>query len=303
MVEVFEGEAISGGSGTHMGDGLIVTCKHVAGAVGRDARVSFPSGKRYEGKVVVVATVDLAAILCPGAQGEPAAELAPQLPVSGEVWQIGYPGYTMRSEQDSRHRHVNHGRLLGGGFAPWGATNRVSVHSASGDSGGGVFDPQGRLVGVLWGGDGQGGSCVTYRDTKAFLSEQCVRWWPGKAIGRPDPRKPAQPTAPAGPRIPTPADRQKLIDKLTEYERRLAVLEASRGTAGPPGPAGPPGLPGKDANGEASLIKLAGIEAAQTQILSKLDGFDKRISRLEQAPPAPAGPGSNRRTILQPVKP
>ncbi len=290
------------GSGTHVGGGLIVTCRHVCLRVGAAATVDFPSGRSYRGQTVAVAdAADLAAVSVPDAKGEPAVALAESAGNLTDVYQVGYPAET------GGRLHQNAGRALGfkGNHGDYNApSNGFALHCGSGDSGSGIFTPSGELTGVLWGTVGTGReeftAACTLRSTRAFVTEQCCRWWPGKLIGRPDPSKqqpPAVPSPPVpapSPTAPAPSDlaaqvaalqalvaaQQAASDaKLDALAKAVASIpsgppgkpgpvgaagpKGDAGGVGPAGPAGPPGTPGKDGSAADTAALAARISALE----------------------------------------
>ncbi len=131
----------------------------------------------------------------------------------------------------------------------------------SGDSGGPVFDAEGRLLGVMWGNDGNAASISVL----AVCWPQIVAHYPGLAA----PERPAQPGEPSTPpAVPggdsPPSD--PAAGPLAAIAARLEGIEARLAEAAKPGPPGPPGPPGKDG----------------------ADGTDGRAGR--DGKPGPAGP-------------
>ena len=169
-VNVYEGGGISGGSGTHLGYGLVLTNRHVAVRSGYRARVDFPDRQTFEGKVYSICRyADLALVECPEAARQPYAPLADQVaPKGATVWKIGYPGNRGRRQEERAGAMANTVQV------EWGKSNEINLHCSSGDSGGGIFDAHGRLTGVLWGGDGRSTLACTYSDTRRFV-EECFR--------------------------------------------------------------------------------------------------------------------------------
>ena len=240
--EQFASGMISGGSGTHLGNGLIITNRHVAGRVGRMATVTFQGGKQYRGEVVLVCQyADLAAIHAKDAAAEPMAALAEAVPPAGTaVYSAGYPGYTNRGQGRTLTEKL--GRMIGGAHVEWGRSNRIEMRCSSGDSGSGIFDSSGSLVGVLWGGSNGETMACTYADTSRFIKEQCINLWVGGGIGTA--RRPAQPPITQPP--PTPDIAVSLISRLERLESSLSDIRNRPVIAGPPGKDGAPGPPGKD---------------------------------------------------------
>jgi hypothetical protein len=142
------------------------------------------------------------------------------------------------------------------------------VASEPGDSGGGIFDQQGRLVAVNWGRDGVGQSLSTPARYVAQLHADYLRQigadetqcgpggcspstgqTAGGGFGPPPPKFPVQrpptppqqlapPLVPVPPQpapAPAPVDTDKLVAAIVE---RMAADPRFRGPAGPQGPPG-----------------------------------------------------------------
>lgn len=249
------GRSISGGSGTHLGGGVVLTNRHVAGQGGLTADVTFPAGRKYRGKVFAVCRyADMAGIYCPDASTEPAAGLAAAVPQRGSpVYSAGYPGNA------GRQLVKKQGRIEGGAQVEWGMSNRLAMRCSSGDSGSGIFDAGGALVGVLWGGAGGETLCCTYSDTKRFVNEECL---PLRRPRTPPPSQP--PTPPISPLEPLPVippagpDYQAVLSELAKLRADIAGIKLQPGPAGPAGPRGADGLAGKDGQPGQDGIGKAG---------------------------------------------
>ena len=284
--------ADSGGSGTHLGSGIILTNRHVAGRLECPADVTFASGQQFHGTVIIICGYsDMAAIYAPGAVGQPNVEIASAMvPVGSDVFSAGYPRNAGRRLTQKR------GTLKGGARVEWGLSNTLAMHCSAGDSGSGIFNSDGQLVGVLWGGYGGETLCCAYRDTKRFIEEECFRHG----------RQPGQaPPSPSGPSAPPPIiarpnpqpESQALLAKIDALAAAIAAIKMQPGPPGPMGPAGPAGTvglagregpagpagpPGKDAN--ASAIAVNRLAAA----LARIDALENRLVPLPQ--PSPSAP-------------
>jgi S1-C subfamily serine protease len=174
----------------------------------------------------------------------PAVQTGPLPPEGRPLYQIGYP------HGQGPLIQICTARLVG---------TRVITEAVTqqGHSGGGVFDDQGRLVAVIWGGaypDWSTGSAVPSQQVTRFVEacwERLGKFGSGTSGQQ---RVPEQWTPIPGP--PGPAGQQ--------------------GPPGPPGPAGqqgppgPAGTPGKDAD----LAELARIRAAAEKAQSEVDALN-----------------------------
>ncbi len=284
------GQTISGGSGTHIGNGVVITNRHVGELVGREAKVLFPSGREYRGRVVAVCKFsDLAAISVPEAADQPSIEIALTPPATGStVYQAGYPA------SNQRRLHQKTGTMNTSAQVQWGVSNQIRMHCSSGDSGSGIFNEAGQLVGVLWGGDGESTMACTCADTNRFIREECVTWWPGKLIGRPDPNAPKKPVVPGEgkPLTPQPPvvvvpppyqppvgqDYAAVLAAIDALGKSVAAIQLKPGPPGKDGANGRNGLDGKD--GLPGSPGLSGADGKQ--------GADGKIG--PPGIPGPTGP-------------
>jgi len=101
-------------------------------------------------------------------QGElPVAEIADELPAVGaRVYQYGFGGRFPNQGPTEKQGQVVHpeGRHAGSGYPLLNTT----IPSQSGDSGAGIFDENGRLVGVCWGAGKAGQSGVRLDEVHTF---------------------------------------------------------------------------------------------------------------------------------------
>jgi hypothetical protein len=290
-----EGGTISGGSGTHLGYGLFLTNRHVGGRTGRRAEIVFASGTKYTGQVKEICSyADLAAVECPTATTQPMAPLANRVAASGEtVWKIGFPALSARRLISAT------GPMRGGIQVEWGRSNEVALRCSSGDSGGGIFNSDGSLVGVLWGGDGVTTTVCTYADTKRFWEEccRCRGYLPTPPIPVPPPAPKPLPDPLPIPPPPTAipgTDLQAILAKLDSLDKRIGSLPA--GPSGPPGPTGPVGPMGPP--GDRGPAGPPGKDAETGSILTRLQEIDTRLEEALRRPstpgpkgdPGPAGP-------------
>jgi hypothetical protein len=180
----------STGSGTLIArndaTGLVLTCAHLFDAATSNIIVAFPDGARYGGRLIDRDRAnDLAAVLI----GHPDVG-----PVSvDDDWRIELSAASMLTAGgyggDGRFRPVR--GPVSGTVQAVGATDpsvKITGTVRPGDSGGGVLDADGRLIGVVWGcRDGE-----TYftcgRPLRAFLD----RVWRGRGREQQRPIDPSQ---------------------------------------------------------------------------------------------------------------
>jgi S1-C subfamily serine protease len=298
----------SGGSGTNINKrGAVLTNAHVVaerdqwGRVvgsgkGRRCQLRFPGGRTFEGQVVESdARADLALVLFTPDADTPYTTVAAQEPPPGtRVWSIGFPlGQLFTREAAIR------------GYQDTAGCRMVTIDKSvnSGDSGGGIFTADGRLVGVTnshRGDPEQLGWGLSLHTVHGFL-EKCQQCLPGYCPprGRPQqpypqqppygqnpnlppygPQSPNTPPPPATPDRPQPPaeppndDLRRQIDELKALIAKIPAgppgkdgKDGASGKDGPPGPPGPQGPPGKD--GACNPAEL--------------DALRKRVAALERA--------------------
>lgn len=257
----FEGGS---GSATAIGERLLLTNWHVAGAAGRTGQAKSASGEVVNIRCVVsTPSYDLA--LCETeATAKPLrwAAIAGAPPAADQEVQFygyGAGGSTLR---------VAHGEYMGKAQGQ----NYWSAIVQSGDSGGGFFDAAGRLIGVNARTDNafppaggqffQGHSLsVPLVQVKDFVAQHtqscpdgsCQRGGGGSQPSRrPPPRnwpQPAEPPAdpPVVPVVPKP---DVPVTPPPVAPPKVEVVP------GPPGPQGPAGPPGKDADQDEIVAKV-----------------------------------------------
>ena len=276
----------TGGSGTcigydrEAGTALVLTCHHVVQATGAKPTITFPGGGRsYAGELLASdADSDLAAVLIRVAEAVPSTSVAEDdPPIGGTLWRVGYAGGRLGITSGPRIA-----TMLGGAItvpvdpdasrwvacAHYGLFVRLSIRP--GDSGGGVFDAQGRLVGVAAAyvvQDPSIGLCCGPGPIRRFL--QKVQW--RKPQPRPSPPSPPSPPIAVPPPMPAPP------------------IAGTPGRDGAPGPAGPPGPPGGSPDLAAIRLALDAIradlgrlrETAATK--TEVDALRGDIGRLKES--------------------
>ena len=152
-VEISAGDGRHTGSGTVISpQGLVLTAGHVSTEPNVRATVVLPNGRRLSGITLGLhweGPADCGLIQCELAEGESldAVELAPAESLSVGEWVIAV-GYTYGSFQgrDATPPAVRVGRIRR--MRDGSGSLEMDAPLASGDSGGGLFDLEGRLVGV-----------------------------------------------------------------------------------------------------------------------------------------------------------
>lgn len=162
-VEGDDGEVVTGTAFSVRADGTLVTSRHVVRMEGGSARriaVQFTSSTQvWRGRLVAVsAEWDLALVRIEGIVGEVPAvrglNLRPDtLPAGAPVTIVGFPG-SAAPRADQAARPVRSRAEFSAVRA--GCCVEVHARSAAGASGSPVFDAEGKLLGVLFGGDPRG---------------------------------------------------------------------------------------------------------------------------------------------------
>lgn len=198
-------------------EGLVLTCAHLFREGVGEVVVAFSNGRRHLARIVDIDhEADLAALSIAKPAGEPAG-VALNTRAQSSLHACGYgPDGVYRCAVGSRV----------GEAASAGRMSLLLDDSVrSGDSGGGVFDEQGRLVAVVW-GESQGVTYASYG--------QPLRRFLNRVLGRrtsvvyscPDGTCPRQPGRSIGPRRDNTApidarwaDVQRQLDQLREQKQ------------------------------------------------------------------------------------
>jgi hypothetical protein len=170
LVRHYAHGAIDAGSGTVVrSEGTkswVLTNWHVASDPGERVTVEL-AGKVYGATWLRADSgIDLALLRVDASL--PPALLASTHPAPGvRLRQFGHPHAGPMKAKTGPAGEINGRRMVPGGGEVFG----VGIGAESGDSGCGVFDPDGKLCAVCWGA-GQGAeSCVCLKDIKAFLEK------------------------------------------------------------------------------------------------------------------------------------
>ena len=293
----------STGSGTLIdardGSGLVATVDHIV----RDAPqgpyvLQGPDGQSYPATLIArrpAADLALMEIDNPGWEPSGVAH-----PFDGQnVIMVGITG----GRRTARIKRVN--------TYDASRTNlELSMPAFPGDSGGGVFDAEHRLVGVIWGSDAVEGVATSGEQLRSLVEGLEV---PGGRIEMQascQPGMPCYPGRPAPPRQnpgfyaspgvaprPEPASppqpRCDCLEEIAALKKQLEELQASvasaapgpvgpagaegaqgpAGVAGVPGPAGPPGRDGKDATVDLDQLATAVAERLPPIRMIQLDPY------------------------------
>ncbi len=131
-------------------EGLVLTCAHLFREGTGEIIVKFPGGKSHRARLIDLdKQADLAALAIANPARQP-AEVALEMSAQAKLQACGYgPRGVFRCAV---------GSLVGESVSAGQRSLLIGDSVRSGDSGGGVFDEQGRLVAVIW-GEAQG---VTY---------------------------------------------------------------------------------------------------------------------------------------------
>lgn len=197
-------------------EGLVLTCAHLFSEGAGDVVVSFADGSRHRARVIDVdRQADLAALSIAKPRGTPVA-IATELQSHSKYYACGYGplGIYRCVAGLSRGRASSAGQV----------SLRIDGAVRSGDSGGGVFDDQGRLVAVIW-GEAEGVTYASYgQPLRRFLS---------RVLGRqtkvvyscPNGVCPQQPTQPLSPQrnLPSTTD-----DCWSELQRQIEALRTQK---------------------------------------------------------------------------
>lgn len=219
------------GSGTYLGNRLVLTCEHVLRNGSTTITVSFPSGATCQARAVAsdaasdLALLELLESAPAEARGVPLAETAPSV---GElIYAAGYGRGGSLMVSPGRISNLEQTTIA---YDPTSRTQRPRKTAEStglsepGDSGGAWLTADGRLRGVVWGGREQAHTISATTELCQFLREACDRW--RRPFPQPDeaPSPPCLPPVVAVPPAP-PVDLGPIERHLDSIDRRLSALE------------------------------------------------------------------------------
>jgi hypothetical protein len=281
----------SSGSGTAISPTLILSCAHIH--AGERAGQAFAIAKhwrdgtdQFRGYLVAEhAELDLALIAVPEADFDHVQMIAADPP-------------TPQSATFYGHAAARREILSFRGYVARGYTTHFDIvaghDSLEGQSGGGVFDAQGQLLGVMHGrphqlpSDRGGGIFTPVRHIRRWIETDCrgprcqpylPPWLLGNSPAprgeqRGDGRLTPPPARACPPSSATPpVALQPLLDRLDELSARLDRLALRAGPPGPPGERGPQGDPGES----AAIDRAALGQQIQQQLMPLID------QRIEEA--------------------
>jgi serine protease Do len=136
-------------------DGLIATCAHHGELPGATVTVRLPDGRNLNGKILGMNPIaDVGIVKITDSGPFPYVPLGSTSALQGNdpCWVIGYPGG--RKEREPLVRKSS----LAFAGTPWrvGLYTKADYELVGGDSGGGLFDADGRLIAVHSGQNGKG---------------------------------------------------------------------------------------------------------------------------------------------------
>lgn len=197
-------------------EGLVLTCAHLFSEGTGEVVVSFADGSRHRARLIDVdRQADLAALSIATPRGTPVA-ITSELQRHAKYYACGYGPLGV-------YRCVA-GLSRGQALSTGQVSLRIDGAVRSGDSGGGVFDEQGRLVAVIW-GEAEGVTYASYgQPLRRFLSRvlgrrtQVVYSCPNGVC----PQQPTQPRSP--PRSPPTATDAR----WSELQRQIEELRTQK---------------------------------------------------------------------------
>lgn len=268
------------GSATAISERVVVTNSHVLSHHHQEGIVVFhQDGRRYRGRSVgVFPQEDLAFVAIDG--DEPLTFVEVGVPRQGESIQVyGYGRQAILRTASGRVRSANQLRYGDGVSAV-----EITALIDQGDSGGGVFNQAGQLVGVAWGcdfqsstlavpsqyvakrvehhqtqcpgGDCWGGYCTPsqgYGGYGGYGGDNGSRMQPVRPAPRTNPgsgstrnpvRPPQQAPSPSLPEKSCPCDNTLLLAEIKSLKSELSLLKQSCQVSGKAGPQGPAGPKG-----------------------------------------------------------
>lgn len=286
------------------GVGIMLTARHIylrhAASYRATTAIVFPDGRKFLATQATVhaqtghdpQTTDLACLVFKYSGKAPlAVPVGTANPAVGSpLWQIGFPAAT-RGRQDIRE-----GPCIRG---PEGMV-KARILIRSGNSGGGLFNNRGELVGITVTSEDADQNCqaVATLTCRRFYEQTCLPLI-GRRPRQPSPRPPAvepsaPPVAPSAPPVAAP-DNATVLGQILARLEAIEKLKAQPGPSGPvgpagsmgprgeQGPAGPQGPKGEAADaGELTRLRaeLAAIKARRIKV--ELIGPDGKVIKTDE---------------------
>jgi S1-C subfamily serine protease len=254
-LKIRRGEGV--GSGVVVGPRLVLTAKHVVTELSGPTLAETRFGRIPLEVLAVAAKTDLAVLQAARDLPGPVVTIGNPPRPNARVWKAGYP-------MDGPMQ------VLSGSVIDGGEPFFAYVPIRQGDSGGGFFDAQGALVGIISGysvhqpevGVGVGSEAIRSLLETCRRPRSLPRSTPGEVAMTP-PETPAPLPGPAGPMGPM-------------------------GPSGPPGKDGLPGAPGRDGK-DADPARLAALEAEVNRLKDLLSKQSSPAQRPQRVRVVPAG--------------
>jgi hypothetical protein len=195
--------------------GIVLTCSHLFDNTTGRIVVTFTNGQRFAARLVSRDRAhDLAALSIRRPDAEPIA-VSEEEP-TGVLASCGYG--------PDGHLRCLRGNIAGSAIAAGAVYPSLTITGAArpGDSGGGVLNTSGRLVGVIWGQQGGLTYATCGRPVREFLK---------RILGTTD----RQPPAPPGVRVPdygdsatSPESESRLQARLESFEEHLKQIASNK---------------------------------------------------------------------------
>ena len=289
------------GSGTYIGNRMVVSCSHIIyepdedGPVQAVTHCTFPDGQSIQGECVLRIRGDVSLIVLDHEPaGMKAVQLASEDPVLGEtIWTVGYPGELQRAHTIKQHTVSNveawWGRSTEGPPTTLNATpDEGFTTTQQGDSGGGCFNESGQLIGPAYAHDELDSSINKLWRTQLILS---------RYLGEPppapeDPDEVPEPPALYEPSVMLEATRTNaaniaaMADVATELLASLRVFETDISSSRAEIASIVKTMNKQDAAWRAQKDRISKVAdqvtGMETSLTSEIHGVGERISEAER---------------------
>jgi S1-C subfamily serine protease len=283
-VEMPQGNMMDCGSGTAIAPDLVITNAHVVdNQAGPNVTLTSVGGEQLEGKVIACYRQRDLAVIKTSQQLNYVRLLPHGLQEGMQVRFFGFGRHGIPLLRTGTVVSINgKSSEQRSAAAPAGSPRSVEMHLATepGDSGGGVFDGSGDLIGLSWGGDGQ--------DSQAVPIEEFTEWLPaieehcgasgccicGSGSGCPTGTCPS-------PSAGAPPSRYYYPPQPTTPPASTGQLAPIPSPAASVGPAGPQGLKGEKGDpGQPGFPGLPGL-VDKAQLTAQIDAaISARLASL-----------------------